>query len=157
MKKSVLSVVMTLFILVCLTSLATYSQYQPSPPELEMVIEKHAMEVKPVTYSLKKWGRTAAADTNADPALLVRESPSMAIETDGKIKLNFEQSPDSVKCYLWEMETGRLAYKGLKGSPLSLGKTNVSSGEYAMEIRAKWNNGYVLYIARIHVYDNQNE
>lgn len=153
-KKSVLWVTMSLLILFSVISWSTYSRYKPTPPDLEVVVAKHAVEVEPVTYSLRKWGRTASADTNTDPAVLVKESRPIIVETDDKIRLLFEQSPDSVKCYLWEMDTGRLAYKGLKGYPLNLEESNVATGDYAMEIRAKWENGYVLYNTRIIVHDD---
>ncbi|WP_156972656.1 hypothetical protein [Mesobacillus selenatarsenatis] len=153
-KKSVLWVTISLLILFCVISWSTYSRYKPTPPDLEVVVAKHAVEVKPVTYSLRKWGRTASADTNTDPAVLLKESRPIIVETDDKIRLLFEQSPDSVKCYLWEMDTGKLAYKGLKGYPLNLEESNVATGDYAMEIRAKWGNGYVLYNTRIIVHDD---
>jgi hypothetical protein len=114
------------------------------------------MEIKPSTYSLRKWGRTASADINTDPAVLVKESHPLTVETDDKIRFLFEQSPDSVKCYLWEMGTGRLAYRGPIVYPLSVEELNVATGEYAMEIRAKWENGYVLYNARVLVYEDSN-
>lgn len=135
-------------------SWSTYSRYKPNPPDLEVVVAKHTVEVKPVTYSLRKWGRTAAADTNTDPDVLVRETPPIFVETGDNIKFLFEQLPDSVKCYLWEMDTGRLAYEGLKGYPLNLEDLNVASGDYALEIRARWENGYVLYNTRIMVHDD---
>ncbi|MBT2693795.1 hypothetical protein [Bacillus sp. ISL-55] len=153
-KKSILWVTMSLLILFCVISWSTYSRYKPTPPNLEMVVAKHAVEVKPVTYSLQKWGRTASADTNTDPAVFVKESSPIIVETDDRIRLLFEQSPDSVKCYLWEMDTGKLAYKLLNGYPLNLEDSKVAGGDYAMEIRAKWGNGYVLYNTRIIVYDD---
>ncbi|WLR56898.1 hypothetical protein LC048_08540 [Mesobacillus subterraneus] len=158
MKKSVLWVIMTLLILILFSSISwtAYCRYKPTPPDLEVVVAKHAVEIKPATYSLRKWGRTASADTNTDPAILVKESTPIIVETDDKIRLLFEQSPDSVKCYLWEMDTGKLVYKGLEGCPLTLGDYNVVSGEYAMEVRAKWENGYVLYNARVLVYEDLN-
>lgn len=152
--KSVLWVTMSFLILLSMISWNTYSSYKPAPPDLEVVVAKHTVEVKPVTYSLRKWGRTAAADANTDPAVLARESPPIFVETGDNIKLLFEQSPDSVKYYLWEMDTGRLAYKGLKGYPLNLGDSNVVSGDYALEIRARWENGYVLYNTRIRVHED---
>ena len=152
--KSVLWVTMSFLILLCLISWSTYSSYKPAPPDLEMVVAKHTVEVKPVTYSLRKWGRTAVADTTTDPAVLVSKSPPIFVETGDNINLLFEQPPDSVKCYLWEMDTGRLAYKGLKGYPLNLEDFNVGSGDYALEIRARWENGYVLYNTRIRVHED---
>lgn len=153
-KKFVPWVTMSILILLCIIIWSTYSRYKPAPSDLEVVVAKQTVEVEPVTYSLSKWGRTAAADTNTDPAVLVRKSPPIIVETGDNIKLLFEQTPDSVKCYLWEMDTGRLAYKGLKGYPLNLEESNVASGDYAIEIRAKWENGYVLYNARILVYED---
>ncbi|ESU33611.1 hypothetical protein G3A_05255 [Bacillus sp. 17376] len=154
MKKTVPWVIMSFLILLCIISWSIYSTYKPVPSDLDMVVAKHTVEVKPATYSLRKWGRTASADTNTDPAVLVKDSHPIIVEKDDKIRLLFEQSPDSVKCYLWEMDTGKLAYKGLKGYPLNLEESNVATGDYAMEIRAKWGNGYVLYNTRIMVHDD---
>ena len=151
MKKSVPWVIMSFLILLCIISWSTYSQYKPDPPDLEVVVAKHSVEVKPVTYSLRKWGRTAVADTNTDPAVIVRESSPIIVDNGENIKFLFEKSPDSVKCYLWEMETGRLAYKGL--SSLNFEESNVASGDYALEIRARWENGYVLYNTKIRIHD----
>ncbi|GAE44350.1 hypothetical protein JCM21738_1057 [Mesobacillus boroniphilus JCM 21738] len=153
-KKTVPWVIMSFLILLCIISWSIYSTYKPVPSDLDMVVAKHTVEVKPATYSLRKWGRTASADTNTDPAVLVKDSHPIIVEKDDKIRLLFEQSPDSVKCYLWEMDTGKLAYKGLKGYPLNLEESNVATGDYAMEIRAKWGNGYVLYNTRIMVHDD---
>jgi hypothetical protein len=150
-KKSGPWLILSFLFLLCVISWSTYNRYKPDPPDLEVVVAKHAVEIKPVTYSLSKWGRTAAADINTDPAVLVRESPPIIVESGDNIKFLFEQAPESVKCYLWEMETGRLAYKSLKGYPLNLEDSNVPSGDYALEIRARWENGYVLYNTRIMV------
>jgi hypothetical protein len=155
-KKSVPWVTLFLLILICLISWSNYSRYKPTPPDLEMVVAKHAVEVMPVTYSFRKWGRTASADVNADPAVILKESPPIIVGTEDKIRLLFEQPPESVKCYLWEMETGRLAYKGLKGYPLNLEDSKVASGDYALEIRARWENGYVLYNTRIKVNEDNH-
>lgn len=155
-KKSVPWLTMSLFILLSIIGWSIYSRYKPDPPDLEVVVAKHTVEVKPVTYSLRKWGRTAAADINTEPVVLVKGSTPLIVESGDNIKLLFEQSPESVKCYLWEMETGRLAYTGLKGYPLNLEDSNVASGDYALEIRARWEDGYVLYNTRIMVNeDNQ--
>ncbi|WP_079509270.1 hypothetical protein [Mesobacillus jeotgali] len=133
---------------------STYKSYKPAPPDLEVIVDKHAVKIKAVTYSFRKWGRTAVADANTEPALLVREDSPMEVNTSGRIELLFEKSPDSVTCYLWDMETGSLAYPGLEGLPLDIEQSNVSSGDYAMEIRAKWEDGYVLYYARIYVNED---
>jgi hypothetical protein len=145
---------MSFLILLCISSWIAYTRYKPKPPDLDFVINEQAVEVQPATYFLRKWGRAAAADTNSEPAALVKESAPIMIETGDSIKLIFEQSPDSVVCYLWDIDTGMLAYKGLDGYPLRLEQYNVASGDYALEIRARWENGYVLYNSRIIVHDD---
>ncbi|MBT2641382.1 hypothetical protein J7I80_03945 [Bacillus sp. ISL-41] len=155
MKKSVPWLILSFLFLLCVISWSTYSRYKPVPPDLEVVVAKHTIEIKPVTYSLSKWGRTSAADNNIDPAVLARESNPIIVESGDNIKLLFEQSPDSVKCYLWEMKSGKLAYEGLKGYPINLEDSNVASGDYALEIRARWENGYVLYNTRIMVNEDK--
>jgi hypothetical protein len=133
---------------------STYKSYKPTPPDLGIIVDKHVVKIKAVTYSYRKWGRTAVADANTDPALVVRETSPIKVGTRGSIELLFEKSPDSVTCYLWDMESGSLAYPGLDGLHLDLDQFNISSGDYAMEIRAKWEDGYVLYNARIHVNED---
>ncbi|WNF21163.1 hypothetical protein [Mesobacillus jeotgali] len=155
MKKSVPWITLSILVVVSISSWITYSLYKPAPPELEVVAAKHVVEVKPVTYSLRKWGRTASADINTDPAVLVRESTPLIVDPSDNIELLFNHSPDTVKCYLWEMETGKLAYKELTAYPLNLESSNIASGDYALEILAKWENGYVLYNTRIIVNDDK--
>lgn len=145
--------IISLTILSCIISLILYIRYKPSPPELEVVFSDHAIEINPATYSLKKWGREAAEETSTEPAVLVRESTPIMIEESDHIQFLFEHPPVSVKYYLWEIDTGKLAYKGLKGDPVNLEDSNVTSGDYAMEILAKWENGYVLYNTRVIIYD----
>lgn len=148
MKKSVLWGTGTLLILLFISGWAGYSHYEPEPPSLALVLNRQIVEMKPGTYSLQKWGRVAVADTFSDPTALVRrDSPIIVVPSEG-LELKFEHEPVSVKYYLWEMETGKLVYTGY---PLKLKEGNVPSGDYALEIRAKWENGYVLYNARITV------
>ena len=153
MKKSFPWIALSILVLISMTSWITYSSYKPTPPELEVVAAKHIMEVKPVTYTLRKWGRTASADMNIEPAVLARESTPLIVASNDNVKLLFKQSPDTVKCYLWDMDTGKLAYKELTGYPLNLEESNVASGDYALEVHAKWENGYVLYTARVIVQE----
>ncbi|NKE06109.1 hypothetical protein [Mesobacillus selenatarsenatis] len=155
MKKSVPWIALSILVLISMASWITYSTYKPTPPELEVAAAKHIMEVKPVTYTLRKWGRTASADINIEPAVLARESTPLIVDSNDNVKLLFKQSPDAVKCYLWDMDTGRLAYKELTGYPLNFEEYNVASGDYALEVHAKWENGYVLYTARVIVHDNE--
>ncbi|MBT2637962.1 MULTISPECIES: hypothetical protein [unclassified Bacillus (in: firmicutes)] len=156
MKKSVPWITLSILVIFSLSSWITYTRYKPVPPELEVVAAKHALEVQPVTYSLRKWGRTASADINTEPAVLVRESTPLIVDPNDNIELLFNHSPDSVKCYLWEMDTGKLAYKELTAYPLNLEASNIASGDYALEVRAKWENGYVLYNARIIVNGDEH-
>lgn len=132
----------------------TYKSYKPTPPELEMTVDSQKVEVKATTYSLRKWGRATAADSNTDPAVFVRESSPIKVNRNDSINMQFQHSPISVTCYLWDMKTGGLAYKGLDGLPLNLAQSKVSSGDYAMEIRAKWEVGYALYNIRIQVIED---
>lgn len=156
MKKSVPWITLSILVVFSISSWITYSRYKPVPPELEVVSAKNVLEVKPATYSLRKWGRTASADINTEPAVLVRESTPLIVDSKDSIDLLFNQSPDSVKCYLWETDTGKLAYKELAAYPLNLEAYNIASGDYALEVRAKWENGYVLYNARIIVNDDKH-
>jgi hypothetical protein len=155
-KKSVPWITLSVLVVVSISSWISYTRYKPAPPELEVAAARHVMEVKPVTYSLRKWGRTASADSNTDPAVIVRRSTPLIVDPGEHIELLFNHSPDSVKCYLWEMETGKLAYKELIGYPLNLEESNVASGDYALEVHAKWENGYVLYTARVIVQDDKH-
>ncbi|CAM3997149.1 hypothetical protein [Mesobacillus thioparans] len=150
MKKILLGIsVVLLFVLII--GWNSYKSYKPTPPELEMVVDKQAVEIKASTYSFKKWGRAATADSNIDPAVFVRETPPIKVGSNDSINMQFEHSPVSVTCYLWDMNTGGLAYKSLDGLPLNLAQSKISSGDYAMEIRAKWEVGYALYNTRIQV------
>lgn len=156
MKKSVPWITLSILVVFSLSSWIIYSRYKPAPPELEVVAAKQAFEVKPVTYSLRKWGRTASADVNTEPAVLVKKSTPLIVDPNDNIELLFNQSPDSVQCYLWEMDTGKLAYKEMEASNLNLEASHIASGDYALEIRAKWKIGYVLYNARIIVNDEKH-
>ncbi|MBT2681059.1 hypothetical protein J7E38_18880 [Bacillus sp. ISL-35] len=149
--KTILLGISALLLLAVIVGWNTYKSYRPTPPDLEMIVDKQTVEVKAATYSLRKWGRAAAADANTDPALFVRETPPIKVGRNDSINMQFEHSPVSVTCYLWDMETGGLAYKSLDGLPLDLAQLKVSSGDYAMEIRAKWEVGYALYNTRIQV------
>lgn len=149
--KTILLGISVLLLFVLIISWNSYKSYRPTPPELEMVVDKQAVEIKASTYSFKKWGRAAAADSNIDPAVFVRETPPIKVGSNDSINMQFEHSPVSVTCYLWDMETGGLAYKSLDGLPLNLAQSKISSGDYAMEIRAKWEVGYALYNTRIQV------
>ncbi|RSD25533.1 hypothetical protein [Mesobacillus subterraneus] len=155
MKKSFQWAMMAFLIMFFISIWTLYTRYQPKPPELEVIVQEQAVEVEPVTYSLKKWGRAAAADTQSDPIIMVKETEPILVDPSDNVKLLFEQTPESVTYYLWDIETGMLAYKELKGYPLKLEKSKVASGDYAMEIRAKWANGYVLYHTRIIVMNNE--
>lgn len=156
MKKSVPWIALSVLVLISVTSWMTYSSYKPSPPELELVAAKHIMEIKPVTYSIRKWGRSASADMNIEPSVLARESTPLIVDTNDNLTLLFKQSPETVVCYLWDMNTGKLAYKELTEFPLNLEESNVSTGDYALEVHAKWENGYVLYTARMIVQEDKH-
>lgn len=155
MKKTVLSVTGSMLILIIIFAFAGYCRYKPKPSVLEVFVNNQATLVEPGTYSLQKWGRAATIDTYSDPATLVRDYSPIIVDPYEEIKLEFDNSPDTVKYYLWDVKTGKLAYKGLKGYPLKLGDSNVEPGDYAMEIRAKWENGFVLYNTRIIVNNDK--
>jgi hypothetical protein len=153
-RKSAIWFIGSFVLLLVFTGWAGYSHYEPEPPALELVVNEKSFDMKVGTYSLQKWGRVAAADSYSDPADIVRHDPPIVVLPIHDIILNFEESPESVKYYVWEVATGKLAYKSLKGYPLSLDKSKVSKGDYALEVRAKWKNGYVLYYAKLTVSEN---
>lgn len=153
-KKTVLSVTGAVLILLIISAIAGYCKYRPKPSELEVLVNNQSAMAEPGTYSLNQWGRTAADDTYSDPVTLVLNDDPIIVASAEEIKLEFEKPPETVKYYLWDVKTGKLAYKGLKGYPLKLEDSNVESGDYAMEIRAKWEYGYVLYNTRIIVYND---
>lgn len=136
-------------ILLTIFAVVVYCSYKPKPSALELIVNDHHAKIEPTTFSLQKWGRSASADTNADPTTLVRGHTPIRVSSSEIIKLEFENSPESVMYYLWDVNTGKLAYKDLRGNSLTLGNSSVASGDYAMEIRAIWKNGYVLYNTRI--------
>jgi hypothetical protein len=154
-RKSAFCGIGAFFLLLMISGWAGYSRYEPKPPKLELIVDQKAVIIEPMTYSLQKWGRAAAADTYSEPAELVKKDTPISINTSEQLKLKFEDAPESVKYYLWDINTGKLAYKDLKGYPLKLKNSNVASGDYAMEIRAKWENGYVLYNTRIAAYNDE--
>lgn len=152
MKRSVLWGTATFVILLFISGWAGYSRYEPEPPTLRLIVNRQTVEIKPGSYSLEKWGRVATADTFSAPTVDVRDASPIVVTSD-EIKLKFDNEPVSVKFYLWEMETGKLIYTGY---PLKLKESNLISGDYALEIRAKWENGYVLYNTRI-IVDQDEE
>jgi hypothetical protein len=154
-RKSVIFGIGALLLLLMISGWAGYSRYEPKPPKLELIVDQKSIVIEPMTYSLQKWGRAAAADTYSEPAALVKEDTPISINIFENFKLKFEDAPESVKYFLWDINTGKLAYKDLNGYPLKLKNSNVASGDYAMEIRAKWENGYVLYNIRIVAYNNE--
>jgi hypothetical protein len=154
-KKTVMWGIGAFLLLLTVSGWAGYSRYEPKPPKLELIVEQKSVVIEPMTFSLQKWGRAAAADTYSEPAALVKEDTPVSINTSENFKLKFEDAPESVKYYLWDINTGKLAYKDLNGYPLNLKNSNVASGDYAMEIRAKWASGYVLYNIRIVAYNNK--
>lgn len=154
MRKSVKWGFLTLSILLCILGWGAYSLYKPKPSLLEVVVEKRAVQIEPVMFIMKKWGRTAADDTEFEPVALAKKDSPIVIADYDEIKLAFKQLPISVQCYLWDIDTGKLVYKGLNGHPLDVQDTSIASGDYAMEIRAKWKNGYALYNTRIIVKDD---
>jgi len=153
-KKIVLSVSGAILILLIIFTVAVYCKYKPKPSVLEVFVNNHSALVEPGTYSLEKWGREAAEDTYSDPVTLVRNDDPIVVVPSEEIMLEFENSPETVKYYLWDVKTGKLAYKGLIGYPLKLEDSKIESGDYAMEIRAKWEYGYVLYNTRIIVFND---
>lgn len=152
--KTILWGTSALLLLAIIIGWNTYKSYKPTPPQLEMTVDSQKVEVKATTYSLRKWGRAIAADSNTDPAVFVSESLPIKVSRNDSINMQFKHSPISVTCYLWDMNTGGLAYKSLDGLPLNLAQSKVSSGDYAMEIRAKWEVGYALYIIRVQVNED---
>ncbi|MGA9225874.1 MAG: hypothetical protein WB217_05970 [Mesobacillus sp.] len=154
MRKIVFSLTGSILILLIIIAVTGYCKYKPKPSVLEVFVNNQSALVEAGTYSLEKWGREAADDTYSDPVTLVRNDDPIVVGPSEEIMLEFENSPQTVKYYLWDVKTGKLAYKGLKGYPLKLEDSNVESGDYAMEIRAKWENGYVLYNTRIIVYND---
>ncbi|PLR94127.1 hypothetical protein [Bacillus sp. T33-2] len=125
-----------------------YSVYIPKPPQVRLDSGTEVVDMKIGTFSWNEWGRAATADAFADPTGLVRSQQPVRV-TASRLKLMFEENPDSINCYLWQMETGQIAYKGIKENPLQLKDLDVQPGDYALEVRAKWEQGYVLYNARI--------
>jgi len=116
-----------------------------------LFIDDHPVKMKPGTYSLEKWGRAAISDTPSDPAAIVREYNSIVVSNLNHLSFKFDEEPQSVKYYLWEMATGKLECKGFEKKQLKLMDTNVPQGEYALEVRATWESGYVFYHARISI------
>jgi hypothetical protein len=153
-RKIVLTLSGSILILLIIITVIGYCKYKPKPSELEVFVNNQSALVQPGTYSLEKWGREATDDTYSDPITLVRNDDPLVVGPSQEIMFEFENSPQTVKYYLWDVKTGKLAYKGLKGYPLKLEDSNVESGDYAMEIRAKWENGYVLYSTRILVFND---
>jgi hypothetical protein len=150
-KNRVLWFTLTLTSLLCIFGWAAYSQYTPQPYVLEFTKEHDKTLLDANTYSLEKWGRSAEGGSYKDPIATVKNEKPIIIHQTEDLELIFEDAPVSVKCYLWDINTGSLAYKSLTGSVLNLAEFNVVSGDYAMEIHAKWENGYGLYNTRIFV------
>jgi hypothetical protein len=151
--KNSITITGAILILLTIFAVSLYCSYKPQPSALKLIVNDQNAKIEPATFSLQKWGRRATVDTNSDPTTLVRHHSPIFISPSEIIKLEFENSPESVMYYLWDVKTGKLAYKDLKGYPLKLENSNVESGDYAMEIRAKWESGYVLYNTRIIVYN----
>lgn len=149
MEKPVWWITLALMSLFCFFIWSAYTNYTPKPYILELEKAKDRTLLKADTYSLEKWGRSAKASSYTDPIEMVKNDKPVLLKATDDIKLSFEDTPVSVRCYLWDMKTGSLAYKSLTGSILTLSEIKIPAGEYAMEIHAKWENGYGLYNTRI--------
>ncbi|WP_174728021.1 hypothetical protein [Mesobacillus harenae] len=131
-------------------SWSLYNQYTPKPPNGRLATVEDKVVMESGTYSWERWGRSATANFLGDPTGVVRDNEPLIVETTDTLEFTFDSVPASIDCYLWEMDTGEVVYSGgLNERTLQFEQWNVSPGDYAIEVRAKWAEGYVLYHARI--------
>lgn len=149
MEKPVWWITLILMSLLCFLSWSAYTNYTPRPYILKLEKAHDRTVLEADTYSLEKWGRSAKASSYTDPIEMVKNDKPILMKSTDYLKLSFENTPVSVRCYLWDMKTGSLAYKSLAGSVLNFSEIEILAGDYAMEIHAKWENGYGLYNTRV--------
>lgn len=154
-KKSFLLFAACVLILLFISGWAGYRHYIPSPPSLLLLVDSDEIEVKPSSYSVEKWGRKASLDTFSDPIAAVSQRETTMIPPLMELTFQFEKRPQSIKYFLWELQTGKLAYKGMEGESIRFEELKIPAGDYSLEIRAKWESGYALYHTKVKFSDEK--
>jgi hypothetical protein len=149
MKKAGISIGAIVLIAVIYLGWDAYKQYSPEPPKGYITINNEKTMMVTGTYSWKGWGVRVIADSFSPPSMLAERDYIKVVNKDTKITFSFDEHPNSSTINIWDMKTEKVIHRDIPEKDLDFAKLALQQGEYAVEVKAKWDKGEAIYVSQI--------